>query len=487
MSDESIRLVTIGRILRRRRRLLIIVAVVGALVGYGASLLFPPNYTTSTSVLLAGQWEERELLTQAEIAASSAVVDRAAATLDWTGGSELRDRVSAKAADGNIIKISGTADTPERAQRLSDQVAQQFVTFAGRLAGDDTEPDEATEPDALRQKVLETNRRITDLANAADPGQTVESVQARTELEKLRTTLQEAMKKLDEADPATNKANMVVMGPAARPTGEAPPTRTQLVGAGALLFFLIAVIGHLAAARVSRRLRTEPEIAAALGSTLLGTVDVPGERAARRPKGPGPRAWIRWLLGIDTWWDTPTPRMSGDEADRRIRYRRVCARLREKAPAPRRLLVVVPEGDEIGRRAAGQLVSEAESDPSSQLRSSRGEPSPSSQLRSSSGNPTPSSSSKGHPMLRVVGVSVSQPLVPDRGTESGALVVLSAGSWTAAELAGIAEACADARHEVVGVVVAGAVRARPTRSADRPPENATRALAARAHATGGSA
>ncbi|MBL1097817.1 Wzz/FepE/Etk N-terminal domain-containing protein [Streptomyces coffeae] len=464
MSEDAIRLVTIGRIIRRRWRLLTILAVVGALVGYGTSLLFPPRYTTSASVLLPGAWEERELLTQAEIATSSVVVDRAAATLGWTGvsGSELRDRVSAKAADGNIIKISGTADTPERAQQLTDQMVQQFVTFAARILGDNTDPEAAARPEALRQMVVQTSRRITELADAADPGQTVEGVQARTELEKLRTALQEAMKKLDEADPATNKANMVVMGPAARPTGEAPPTRMQLIVAGALLFFLFAVIGHLAAARASRRLRTEPEIAAALGSVLLGTVDVPGEGPARGPRGRGPRAWIRWLLGVDTRWDLPTPQPSGGEVGRQSRYRQVCARLRDRLPAPRRLLVVVPDGDEIARRAAGQLVAEADSDPS------------------------PTSSSRGYPMLRVVEVSVSRPLVPDRGTESGALVVLSAGSWTAGELAGIAEACADGRHEVVGIVVAGTVRARPTRTAGRPPHHATPAFAVGDDARGGS-
>ncbi|MGW3567313.1 Wzz/FepE/Etk N-terminal domain-containing protein [Streptomyces sp. NPDC000941] len=478
MSDDTIRLVTIGRIIRRRWRLLTILAVVGALVGYGTSLLFPPRYTTSASVLLPGAWQERELATQVEIATSSVVVDRAATTLGWTGvsGSELRDRVSAKAADGNIITISGTADTPERAQKLADQVAQQFVTFAARIAGDNTDPEAATRPEALRQMVVRTSRRITELADAADPGQTVEGVQTRTELAKLRTALQEAINKLDQADPAAankaNKANMVVMGPAARPSGEAPPTRTQLIAAGALLFFLLAVIGHLTAARMSRRLRTEPEIAAALGSALLGTVDVPGDRRAHRPEGHGPRARIRRLLGVDVRWDVPTPRTSGDEAGRQIRYRRVCARLRDQLPAPRRLLVVVPDGDEIARRAAGQLVAEAESGPS-----------PSS---SSRGYPIPSASSRGYPTLRVVGVSVSRPMVPDRDDESGALVVLSAGSWTAGELAGIAGACADAKHEVVGIVLAGAVRARPTRTADRPRDAATPALAARDHATEGS-
>ncbi|KAB1144783.1 polysaccharide biosynthesis protein [Streptomyces luteolifulvus] len=449
MSDDTIRLVTIGRILRRRRRLLAVLTVVGALVGYGISVVFPPRYTASASVLLPGQWEERELLTQVDIATSSSVLDGAAAELGWKSG-ELRGRVSAKAADGNIIKISGTADTPERAQQLSDRVAKEFVTFASQIAGGSTEA--TTGLEALRKKVEQTNRRITDLANAADPGRTVESVEARTALEKLRTSLEEAMQKLNEADPATDKSGLVVMGPAARPTSEAPPTRMQLIVAGALLSFLLAVIGHLVAARMNRRLRTEREIATALGTALLGTVDVPGERPLHRPEDKGTRARIRRLLGADTRWDTPTPQWSGDEAGRRIRYRRVCARLRDQLPAPRRLLVVVPDGDELARRAAGQLVAEAENDP----------------------------------LLRMVEVSVDRPMVPDRDTESGALVVLSAGTWTAEELSGIAEACADGRHEVVGIVVADAVRARPTRPAGSPADNATPALAVRGHATGGS-
>ncbi|WP_413759959.1 Wzz/FepE/Etk N-terminal domain-containing protein [Streptomyces sp. MMBL 11-3] len=455
MNDETIRLITIGRILRRRRRLLALLTLVGALVGLGASVVFPPRYTASASVLLPGQWEERELLTQAEIATSSVVVDRAAAALGWRGvsGGDLKDRVSARAADGNIIKISGTAGTPERAQQLSDRMAQQFVTFAARIAGDSTDSAQTTGPEALREQVEETNRRISDLAEAADPGRTVESVQARTALANLRTALEEAMEKLDQADPASNVAGMVVMGPAARPNGEAPPTRVQLVVGGALLFFLLTVIGHLTAARMNRRLRTETEIAAALGSALLGTVDVPGEPPAQRPRGRGARARIRRLLGVDTRWDVPDPQLSGDEAGRRIRYRRVCARLRDRLPAPRRLLVVVPDGDGPARRAAGQLVTEA----------------------------------GGDPLLRVVEVPVSQPMVPDRGTESGVLVVLGAGSWTAAELTGVAEACADAGHEVVGVVVAGTVRERPARPAAPAADGAAPALAARGRSTGGPA
>ncbi|WP_419999345.1 polysaccharide biosynthesis protein [Streptomyces boninensis] len=462
MTDDTIRLATIGRIFRRRGRLLAACAVAGALFGFGLSVLFPPSYTTAASVVMPGQWEEREILTQAQVATSSAVVDRTANALGWSGvsGSDLLGKVTAKAgAQGNFIQISGTAETPERAQRLADESAQQFVTYSARIAG--SNPEAAGGPKALRKKVEQTSRDITDLAKTAGSGQSVESVQARTKLEQLRTALEEAVEKLDQSDPENNKASMVVMGPAARPTGEAPPTRTQLVGGGALLFVIAAIIGHLTAARRSNRLRTEREMAAALGSALLGTVDVPGERGAHRPKGGGARAAARRLLGLDIRWDTPAPRTSGDEASRRTRYRRVCARLRDQLPGPRRLLALVPEGDEIAFRAAGQLAAEAGS------------------------NPGPAS--RGYPALRVVEVPVSRPLVPDRGTESGALVVLSAGNWTAPELTGIAEACADAGHEVVGIVVAGAVRGR-TRSAGPVPEpGPPAATAVGQHVTGGSA
>ncbi|MEU3097398.1 Wzz/FepE/Etk N-terminal domain-containing protein [Streptomyces sp. NPDC006967] len=457
MSDDTIRLVTVGRLIRRRRRLLAVLTVVGALVGFGVSLLFPPRYTTSASVLLPGAWEDRELLTQVEIATSSVVVDRAAAELGWSGvdGGELRDRVSARAADGNIIEISGTADTPERAQQLSDRMVEQFVAFAARVVGDTADSEAAARPEELRQLVLGTSRRISELADAADPGRTVESVQTRTELAKLRTALQEAVGKLDEADPAAGRAGMVVMGPAARPDGEAPPTRPQLVGAGALLFFLLAVVGHLTAARASRRLRTAPEITAALGSVLLGTVDGPGGPSGHRPADSGrPRSRIRRLLGVDVRWDVPAPRASDDEAGRRLRHRRVCARLRDRLPAARRLLVVVPEGDETARPAAELLAAESGDDP----------------------------------RMRVAGVSVSRPMVPDRDDESGVLVVLSAGRWTAEELAGISGACADAGHEIAGVVLAGPVPAGPARSAGRHRDDAAApALAVGGNATGGPA
>ncbi|MEV7018140.1 polysaccharide biosynthesis protein [Streptomyces sp. NPDC093991] len=453
MSDDAIRLVTVGRVLRGRGRLLTVLAVLGALAGLGASLVFPPRYTTSASVLLPGAWEERVLLTQAEIATSTVVTDRTAAALGWDGvdGEELRERVRAEVTDGNIIRISGTAESPGRAQRLSDELARQFVTFSARIVDDTADPTAAAGPDQLRQMVLAASRRITELADSADPGRTVESVQTRTELAKLRTELQQAVEKLDRTGSDAAGSRLVVMGPAAEPSGEAPPTRVQLIAAGAVLFFLLTVVGHLTAARVNRRLRAEPEIAAALGSGLLGGVDVPADKGAHRPEGGGARHRIRRLLGLDTPWNTPAPPVAGDEAGLGIRYRRMCGRIRGLVPGARRLLLVVPDDDGIALRAARRLAEEA----------------------------------GGAPLLRVTEVSAVAPLVPDREDAAGVLVVLSAGSRTAAELAGVAEACADAGHDVVGVVLAGAVRTRPARSAGPPREAAAPALALDDGARGG--
>ncbi len=129
----------------------------------------------------------------------------------------------------------------------------------------------------------------------------------------------------------------------------------------------------------------------------------------------------------------------------------MCGRIRDLVPGARRLLLVVADDDSVALRAAERLADEA----------------------------------GGDPLLRVTVVSAEAPLVPDRAEESGVLVVLSAGTRTAAELAGVAEACADAGHDVVGIVLADAVRTRPARSAGPPREAAAPALALGDGARGG--
>jgi capsular polysaccharide biosynthesis protein len=427
VNDDTARLSIVWHVLRQRWRLLIVIAVLGALVGYGASMVFSPGYETSSSVVLQGPRDPDELLTEAQVAQSSVVLDRAAGALKWgVSGADLAKQVTAAVADGNIIEINATADTPERAQQLADRVAQEYVTFSTQLlstTADASAQVSQEQQQTLRQQIIETNQKISDLHNSAGQGQTIDSVGVRTELEQLRTALSQAVAKLDEMVTASTQAKMVVMGPAERPQSPAAPTLTHFVGGGAVLFFLVGLFGHLFAARADKRLRDEPAIVSALGASVLGGVDVPTVPAAPVP---GFVARLRvFFLGDRPWHVSALP-PAVDETGLGIRYGRVLSRLREHLPpGPGRVPTVVASDDPEARIAATRLASVA-------ARVHRLE-------------------------LTAWEVDPARPTVPDEPVP-GVVVVVTAGARTGWELVGIAEACADAGHEVLGVVVAHRTR-----------------------------
>jgi capsular polysaccharide biosynthesis protein len=435
VNDDQARLSVIWQVLRLRWRLLVVITVLGALVGAGASLLFSPGYETSTSVVLQGARDPDELLTEAQVAQSSVVLDRAAGALKWgVSGADLASQVTAAVADGNIIDITATGDTPERAQQLADRVAQEYVTFSTQLlstTADASAQVSQEQQQTLRQQIIETNQKISDLHNSAGQGQTIDSVGVRTELEQLRTALSQAVAKLDELDTASGQAKMVVMGPAERPVGPAAPTMTDFVGGGALLFLLIGLFGHLFAARADKRMRDEAEITSALGSHVLGGLDVPDVSSPVTVSGLVPRV-RRFFLGDRPWHVAALP-PAADEAGLAIRYRRVLSRLREQLPSgPGRVLVVVAAGDPGARVVAERLGEFAEDE---------------------------------RLTLTVWEVDPSRPTVPDEAVP-GVVAVVTAGSRTGWELVGIAEACADAGHEVLGVAVTHLTR--PAADAPQP-------------------
>lgn len=457
-SDDAVRLSLVALVVRRRWRLLVALAVAGALLGVVASLLFSPGYQTSANVLMQGPREPDELLTQAQVAMSSVVLDRAATALGWNvTGTELQKSVTAVVANGNVIAITATADTAERAQQLADQVAQEYVRFSTQLisnTADVSAQSQREQREVLRQQIAATNERIRELHASTAQGLTVESVQARTELEALKTTLAQAITKLDEADATSSQANMVVMGPAELPSASAPPTMTHFIAGGALLLALLGVLGHLIAIRVDRRLRNESEIGAALGAPVLGSIDVPDLPPAE--EYPAVRkSWrvrLRQLVLDDDDWNAPQlPAAGDDDVSREIRCRRVLSRLRAGSDRPQRLFVLAPHDDATAGRAIAQLHAINNNAAHSERLT-----------------------------LRAIGVFAGRPTVPDNGGVSGVLVLVTAGTRTAWELVGIAEACADAGHRIIGVAVI--YRTKP--AARRQPEDPSRSAPARA-AVGG--
>ncbi len=420
LTDDTVRLSMIGQVLRGRWRTLVVLAVLGALIGAGSSVILSPGYRTTSSVLLQGPREADELLTQAEVATSSVVLDRAAAVLgDGETGADLRDKVATSVAQGNVITIETTGDTAEQTQRMADQLAQEFVKYSTQIiagSGDAAVQLAQERRETLRQQVAQTNQRISELSAKVNEGKTtVESVQLRTELQGLRSSIESAMSSLNAADTASGLGNIVVLGSAELPSAAAAPTVGQLALGGAVLFFLIGLFGHLFTARTDRRLRDEAEIAAALGGPVLATFDVVDEQ----PAGTGLRAK---LLRDDKPWNIPRVDVFADELDSDVQYRRLLSRLPH-----RRLLVLTADGDHAGRAAAERIAGLADR------------------------------------WFTPVTVSPVRPVVGDTDAE-GVLVVSSLGSRPAWELVGIAEACADAGVTVVGTVLTRPVRPTRTRS-----------------------
>jgi capsular polysaccharide biosynthesis protein len=471
----------VGKVLRGRWRLLLVLAIVGALIGAGASLVLSPGYEATASVLLQGSRQADELLTDAQVATSSVVLDRAAKDLGLTiTDTKMKDAVSASVANGNVVDITASATTPDGAQHLADSVAQEFVKYSTQLLANNSNAAGQSlkeQQDSLRAQVLQTTQQITALSRSITQGLTVESVQARTSLEALRTSLDQAMNNLSQVDAATTQGNMVVMGPSERPTGQAAPTMVQLIGGGAILFFLIGLLGHLFSFRADKRLRGESDIADALGSPVLAALDLP--QSATDDATPAHSGKLAKLLGQDKPWNIPHVTVTGDELNRDVRYRRVLTRLAGAPNAGLHVLVVVPAGDVAARRAVAQLaVTAAATGPVSVVTdledlqwrvdsaaAGTGHPAPRVRFNSEPERGTPQTT------LRVVDVAVDRPVVSDDTAVSGVLVVLTVGTRTALELVGIADACADAGHEVIGAVLIQPVRPgdRPTATKTVPP------------------
>lgn len=412
------RLSMIGQVLRGRWRTLVVLAVLGALIGAGASLILSPGYRTTSSVLIQGPREADELLTQASIATSSVVLDRTAAVLGRGSGHDLRDKVTTSVAQGNVITIEATGDTAEQTQQLADQVAQEFVKYSTQIltgSGDAAVQLAQERRETLRQQVAQTNQRISELsAKVSDGTTTVETVQLRTELQSLRSSIEQAMSNLNAADTASGLGNMVVMGSAERPASPAAPTLPQLALGGAVLFFVLGLLGHLFTARTDRRLRDEDEIAAAVGGPVLTTIDVVDEAPADAGKTLRAK-----LLRDDRPWATPRVDVFPDEIADDVHFRRLVARLPH-----RRLLVLTADGDHAARAAAARIAGIADR------------------------------------WFAVSTVAPARPVVQDTDAE-GVLFVSTVGARSAWELVGIAEACADAGLGVVGTVLIRPVQ--PTR------------------------
>lgn len=442
----------IGRILRRRRRLLAALAALGAALGVLSWLILPASFESTSTVLLQGPRDESQVRTEAQIATSRVVVDRAAAALSWDAEEIPDDAVTAEVSDGSVIKIIALAGTPSEARRFAQQVTEAYMTFSTEIANRSAN---ATAR-ALSDRREKVERRVEELEQAIDAG-------TGTDLQALRATRTKLLQELTgiegrivqaEAKAAVGRANMRVIEAPEEPKGPTTPSLLLLAAGGVVL---VPVLGTavLVARRLSdQRLRRRSEIASALGAPVLGTVQASPDWAPEQPEARGWKARIRRLLDSE-----PPPLTPPDPALDDLRYRRVLDRLRAAADRELRLLVIAADDDTeasgaVARLAAvagegGRPVSVVTDDP--RLATARqvgaADEHPVEALARLASNRSPAT------VLRVQAVPAARPTVPSSPDVSGVLVVVTSGTRTSWELLSVAEACQDAALPIRGAIV----------------------------------
>jgi capsular polysaccharide biosynthesis protein len=465
VNDDTVRLSMVGQVFRRRWQLLIVFAIAGAIVGAGASSVLSPGYQTSADVLLQGSHQADELTTETTVATSSTVLDRTAKALRWgVTGTELADSVAASVLDGNVIAITARADSPEKAKKLADRMAREYVAFSTELAAQQTDASTSLakdQQDALRDQIEQTNDMISQLSRRAN-GDNVESVQVRTQLQEVRSSLTEAMTTLAESESSSIRSNLVVMGSAELPTAKAAPTLTQLVIGGALVGILVGVFAHLISASRRRRVYADSDIASALGANILGTVTVPHEHARNPGEADRPHlvALGRQLLGLDRPWFVEQLPDAGDERDQAVRYRRLVHRLHETAGTPLHILAVVADDDPEALSGVARLAAETGSagEPTEVITDIPGFANVVEQLDAGPSRPVVRERAETTPagnrtILRLVEVSAELPTVPEPADEAGVVLVTTAGTRTDWQLDGLTQACVDAGYPVLGAMI----------------------------------
>jgi capsular polysaccharide biosynthesis protein len=464
---------------------LLVLAAFGAVIGAAAALVWPSAYASQTEVLLQGPREKTEVLTEAQVAMSLAVLDRTATGLGWgVDGASLRDSVTAEVTNGNVIGITATAPDPNRARELAQRVTEEYITFSTELltnAANATKDVLSRRQATVEQHVTDMNQRITQLQGSfqlLDP-RNPNGAEARAELERLRNERTDAFTELDNIDKQISDADVQasvgrdslrVIEPAVTPSAPRPPTTVQMIFGGAVLAVVLGALVQVMARLSDRRLRRRSDIAAAVGAPILGTVQPPAEATAvSTPRGSpsgrhaaGRRSWIgQLLLGGD-----PQPSGVHDQALENLRYQRVLAQLKQ-GPSGSAWLLVVLDGDDLASRAVARLAVAAAAE-GAPVRVMTDSPQISAMVEAFAVDHSPLSSDitlatgpcsgpvsrhGSATVLGVVAVSAAQPTIPNCPDASAALVVVTSGTTTGGELLAVAEACHDAGAPVEGVLL----------------------------------
>jgi capsular polysaccharide biosynthesis protein len=302
------------RIMRRFWRTVAVVVLVGMAVATGYAVLRPAQYHATSLVLLptttpaagtsGSAATSNDITTDGRIATSAAVLGPAGRQVDPSlSVSALEQRVKTSADATGVLAITATGPTAQQSEALANAVANHLVTFvttsgstasADALTGLQAEANQLnTQITDVQKELTAANQRLAAVGPSSSAGQQDSDLVGKltSEQSSLALQLDTVKSQISETRLGQISANQgtEVIQKATDAKGFSKTSLVLMVGMGALGGLFVGSLVVLALHRRDSRLWTRDELAEALGSPVVLSLDATGRRTSKE--------WIALLEG----------------------------------------------------------------------------------------------------------------------------------------------------------------------------------------------
>ncbi|GAA2283843.1 hypothetical protein GCM10010149_31320 [Nonomuraea roseoviolacea subsp. roseoviolacea] len=285
-------------LLTRRRLIFAGFVLAGGAAGLGLMRLTPPAYTATTQVLVAAvgvqeqgnqvtnrQREPLNLDTEAQVAASAVVADRAARLLRISTPEPVEVAVPPNSA---VLSLSVTAATPDAAAAQSRAYAEAYLANRAATA----QAALALQQKAMLAKLKQVNTTLATVTRELETLRkgTAEHILATHRQSVLNRQAYSLTLKYDALKTTTVTPGSVISD-AVPPTDPASPSLPLFLGTGLMLGLLLGAGAAMLRDRLDTRLRTPDDVERLTGLPVLASL--PRDDRSSGSGGPGVGRGVR--------------------------------------------------------------------------------------------------------------------------------------------------------------------------------------------------
>ncbi|MGH9092805.1 MAG: Wzz/FepE/Etk N-terminal domain-containing protein, partial [Acidimicrobiales bacterium] len=294
------------RVVRRHWRTVALFGLAGVLGAGAYQVLRSPTYHATSLVLLPGSQasgtsgssgpSRNDITTDGRIATSAAVLAPAGQRVDpGLSLSGLQSRVTTSAVAAGVLGISASGSSPQQAEALANGVADELVHFvtsngtgtsAAALAGLQAQESQLeSQLGDVQHEITAARQRQTADGPTTPAGQRAAGLvgQLTAEQTTLQLQLDSVKSQIGQAKLGVASANQgtEVIQRATTAQGRSPVDRALLVVLGALVGLGLGALVVLVVRHRDPRLWTRDELAAAVGSPVVLSLEAPARRTTK--------------------------------------------------------------------------------------------------------------------------------------------------------------------------------------------------------------